>query len=237
MQKKIRVMRVTYPEIQIPQWQGRKLRGFFAAGGGAGSTLHNHAAGGEGIYRYPQVQYKVYKKSPTILALEEGITEVHPLVMEHQELLLGGRSYPCGKVDIALRLETIGDTDQICRYYFCAPWFGLNQTNYREYEQAPDAAEKQAILERILVGNLLSMAKSLGVQVEGWLKVQAHLQERPAPFKNEFVLGFTGDFSVNFLIPDLFGIGKSVSRGFGSVKRSRRDQSALSLQEPDCPVP
>ena len=48
MQKKIRVMRVTYPEIQVPQWQGRKLRGFFAAGGGADSPPPNHAAGGGG---------------------------------------------------------------------------------------------------------------------------------------------------------------------------------------------
>lgn len=220
MQKKVRVMRVTYPEIQVPQWQGRKLRGFFAAGGEADSLLHNHAAGGVGIYRYPLVQYKVFRKAPVILALEEGIPEVHPLVMERQELVLGNRSYPCGNVEIELKSETIGDTSQVCRYYFCAPWFGLNQANYREYIQAGEE-ERQALLERVLVGNLISMAKGLGVQVEGRLKAQVRLEERPVKSKSEFVLGFTGEFSVNFLIPDLFGIGKSVSRGFGSVKRKK----------------
>jgi hypothetical protein len=30
---------------------------------------------------------------------------------------------------------------------------------------------------------------------------------------------FKGEFMVNFLIPDYFGLGKSVSRGFGTVKR------------------
>ena len=30
---------------------------------------------------------------------------------------------------------------------------------------------------------------------------------------------FIGAFSVNFEIPDYWGIGKSVSRGFGTVKR------------------
>jgi hypothetical protein len=31
--------------------------------------------------------------------------------------------------------------------------------------------------------------------------------------------GFLGTFSVNFSTPDYWGIGKSVSRGFGTVKR------------------
>ena len=35
------------------------------------------------------------------------------------------------------------------------------------------------------------------------------------------MLVFFGKFSVNFEIPDYWGIGKSVSRGFGTVKRIR----------------
>lgn len=33
------------------------------------------------------------------------------------------------------------------------------------------------------------------------------------------MLGFLGRFSVNFDIPDYWGIGKSVRRGFGTVKK------------------
>jgi hypothetical protein len=33
------------------------------------------------------------------------------------------------------------------------------------------------------------------------------------------MLGFLGTFSVNFEILDYWGIGKSVSRGFGTIKR------------------
>jgi hypothetical protein len=32
-------------------------------------------------------------------------------------------------------------------------------------------------------------------------------------------IGFLGLFMVNFTIPDYLGLGKSVSRGFGTVKR------------------
>lgn len=224
MQKKLRIMRVTYPDIQVPQWQGRKLRGFFASGMKSGSMLHNHGESGADIYRYPLVQYKIIGKTPTILAIEEGIREVHPLVMEQRELLLGQHSYPCGHVNIDLSTAIIGDTVKSKTYRFCSPWFGLNQSNYRIYERT-DTDERQAILSRILVGNLLSLAKGMGLQVEGSLEVQPQLKERLVRFKGEVILGFAGTFSVNYLIPNLIGIGKSVSRGFGSVMQITNSNS------------
>ena len=39
------------------------------------------------------------------------------------------------------------------------------------------------------------------------------------------MLGFFGTFSVNFEIPDYWGIGKSVSRGFGTVKKVKNTQN------------
>ena len=33
-------------------------------------------------------------------------------------------------------------------------------------------------------------------------------------------VGFVGKFKVNFKIPDYLGLGKSVSRGFGTIKKS-----------------
>jgi hypothetical protein len=41
------------------------------------------------------------------------------------------------------------------------------------------------------------------------------------------MLGFLGTFSVNFEIPDYWGIGKSVSRGFGTVMKVKSDQSSV----------
>lgn len=227
MQRKLRVMRVTYPDIQVPQWQGRKLRGFFASGGDPNSLLHNHGASGAGIYRYPLVQYKVVGKTPTVFAIEEGIKEVHPLIMDQQELLLGKHRYPCGHVNIDLSTEIIGDVARPRCYRFCSPWFGLNQSNYRRYEQA-DADERQDILSRVLIGNLLSLAKGIGLRVEGRLNILPQLEEQSVRFKDEIVLGFVGTFSANYMIPDLMGIGKSVSRGFGSVQqvRNKKEQDA-----------
>ena len=76
------------------------------------------------------------------------------------------------------------------------------------------------MLERILVGNIISMSKGLGYTVPR--KIEANifdLRETHTKLKGTPILGFKGTFSVNFEIPDYWGIGKSVSRGFGTVKR------------------
>lgn len=215
MEKKIRIMRAEYPDISVPQWQGRKLRGFFAAGQ-EDSLLHGHSPGGRTLYRYPLVQYKVLRKIPTVIAVEEGIRAVHPLLMERQELRLGNEVYPCGRLEISLETSVAGDCARTYTYHFLSPWFGLNQENYRLYTETPPE-ERKALLEGILAGNLLSLSKGLGVTVERRLRIDAHLREQPARFKDETVLGFRGAFSVNFHIPPLLGLGKSVSRGFGAV--------------------
>lgn len=44
-------------------------------------------------------------------------------------------------------------------------------------------------------------------------------KEVKTTLKGTPMMGFIGKFSVNFDIPDYWGIGKSVSRGFGTVKR------------------
>ena len=76
------------------------------------------------------------------------------------------------------------------------------------------------MLERIIVGNIISMSKGLGYTVPGKIESEIHqLREATTKLKGVPMLGFLGTFSVNFNIPDYLGIGKSVSRGFGTVKR------------------
>lgn len=64
------------------------------------------------------------------------------------------------------------------------------------------------------------MSKSLGYKVPESIKADIHdLKEVPTKLKGTPMLGFLGNFSVNFDIPNYWGIGKSVSRGFGTVKK------------------
>jgi hypothetical protein len=64
------------------------------------------------------------------------------------------------------------------------------------------------------------MTKGLGYTVPDPIKAKiANIREVSTSLKGTPMLGFLGTFSVNFEIPDYWGIGKSVSRGFGTVKR------------------
>ncbi len=216
MQKTISVLQASYPDIHVPQWEGRRLRGFFASGQAEGSFLHNHGDRGRDLYRYPLVQYKIVDGMPVILAIEDGIPALEPVILGRECLTLGNQTYPRGELRLELKNCLLGDTEEPYHYRFCSPWFGLNQDNYRRYAQM-GPGDRKALLERVLIGNLLSLSKGLGVTAERRLQVEAALEEVPMRFKNETILGFGGRFSMNFLIPDLLGLGKSVSRGFGVV--------------------
>jgi hypothetical protein len=103
-------------------------------------------------------------------------------------------------------------------YSFITPWLALNEKNYEQYQKLGTWAKKKELLEKILIGNIISMSKSLGYTVPEPIKADIkHLKEVQTRLKGTPMLGFLGTFSVNFEIPDYWGIGKSVSRGFGTV--------------------
>ena len=92
------------------------------------------------------------------------------------------------------------------------------KANYRKYLN--HAKEKQiAFLEKVLIGNLLSVSKAL----EYWVKdkIVCHLQIEKRiiqKIKNHEVYVFLGSFRTNFEIPEYLGLGKSIAKGFGVVK-------------------
>ena len=102
-------------------------------------------------------------------------------------------------------------------YRFASPWLGLNQTNHSRYRKTTDWKERKALLNRILTGNILSMCKGLGITVEEHLDLHTHLDTTRAHYKGFDHHAFCGKFRVNFDLPDLFGLGKGVSHGFGVV--------------------
>jgi hypothetical protein len=76
----------------------------------------------------------------------------------------------------------------------------------------------------VLVGNCLSLATAFGHRVGTRLLPDAcALRPSAARLKGVPMLGFVGTFRINFHIPDRAGIGKSVSRGFGTVERVREE--------------
>ena len=223
MTKNIRVMIATYKNIKISQTDARKVRGFFADLDKQDSNLHNHLSDGTEIYRYPKIQYKVLNGKPTIVAIEEGIRSIHRHLMEEKILQIGNKIYSEVELDIKLSELPVGDSKYVREYQFETPWLALNQANAVRYFEA-DEEERKVILGKILIGNVLSICKGLGVTVEGQLKVSHQLKNIPVYYKGKKMEAFTGKFQINCCIPELCGIGKGTSRGFGTVKLDRKQE-------------
>ena len=197
---------------------GAKLRGYFATAYNDRKLFHHHD-GDSFIYRYPLVQYKVIGKTPTIVAIQEGVKEVTSLYADMNSIMIDSTRYDVYEKSMAIKKQEIGESDKFFHYRFITPWFALNQKNYRSYRELSSRAEKEEFLSRILVGNILSLSKSLGYTVRKRLKCAINVKSRGSMLKNVKIMVFSGKFAVNFRLPDYIGLGKSVSRGFGTIKR------------------
>ncbi|MDI9617326.1 MAG: CRISPR-associated endonuclease Cas6 [Methanothrix sp.] len=125
---------------------------------------------------------------------------------------LGDRSYPVVVRHICLKRERFGCAGELHAYRFVTQWLALNQENYGRYADAASWDERRALLRRILVGNILSAANlDLG-----------RLRDAICTLKGVMVTGIRYEFLANFHIPDLMGLGKYVSKGFGGVVNGRR---------------
>ncbi len=213
----LKILSLTLTSTCPIQESGAQLRGFFATKFNEYSLLHQHDAD-KFIYRYPLVQYKMVDRTPTVLAINEGAEVLKEIYDEYDKITLNGNEYKIVERGITYKKEEFGISQKLIKYEFVTPWFALNQENYRKYLSF-DKEQQAELLNRNLVGNILSMSKSLDYQVPDKIKCHIEVKEQSSSLKGNEIIAFRGFFVTNFQIPDLLGLGKSVSRGFGTVKR------------------
>ena len=204
-----------FNEIKLPSRMASKIRGYIADRYPELTELHHHD-GKKMIYKYPLIQYKIVKDIPIIIGINEGIDILKMIFMNLEKLELGNLKFEINEKFMDISSGTWGIAQEMLHYSFVNPWMALNQKNYPQYAHG-NAEAKKDILKRILVGNILSISKSLNYTVEEQLQAVVDLKPVEVNFKNRTMTAFRGTFSVNFHIPELWGIGKSVSRGFGAV--------------------
>ncbi|AKB25590.1 hypothetical protein MSMTP_2121 [Methanosarcina sp. MTP4] len=195
-----------------------KLRGFFATRFNEYILLHQHNCD-KVIYMYPLVQYKILNGIPLVFGINEGVEVLQEIYNKYDKIKLDESTYEIMEKKVSFKEQEFGLSDKFHTYSFETPWFALNQENFTDRYKKMDLYEQKELLQRTLVGNILSMSKSLGYTVPGQIKCETNVQPGVGKMKGVQIATFRGEFMVNFLIPDYFGIGKSVSRGFGTVKR------------------
>ena len=217
------ILNHTIVKIQTEQpikAHGNSLRGYIADKFPQYDILHNHKKDGKLLYLYPRVQYKILNGEAYIIGLEEGVEIVREI-----EPLIGTPLANCERCQVRRKQSIFekvrfGSENFFTKYSFLKPWLALNENNYDHFMGLGKTTPKDSLLKKILIGNILSMSKSLGYIVEQEIKLKSiNVRGKKVFLKGTPMLGFLGAFSVNFNIPDYWGIGKSVSRGFGTVRR------------------
>ena len=198
---------------------GRAVRGFFGDQYKSRPEFHGHLDG-KLIYKHPLIQYKIFGGIPLVIGLKEGAYLLKALpTLDNMEIYR--KQYRVIKQNTVNDVPTFGLTDEIVHYSFESPWIGLNEENHIKYHATKSPSDANSLLDRILIGNLLSMSKSLGYSADERIHLTSNLrvQESIEVKQGVKLLGFTGEFETNFIIPELWGIGKFSSRGYGTVRR------------------
>lgn len=197
-----------------------KIRGYFGNLFWDSPYAHQHNEEGSLIYQYPCVQYKVVKGSCVIIGFNEGCELIKHAFFNLKTIKIDDNVEDIISKGLESYKAILSITDRAVNYSFLTPWLSLNERNYKKYQQIGNCTKRKKLLEKIIVGNIISISKSLGYTVPASIESQIiKLNEVQTSLKGTPMLGFLGTFSVNFEIPDYWGIGKSVSRGFGTVKR------------------
>lgn len=201
-----------------------RLRGFFGATFADQVLLHHHREDGTYVYDYPRIQFKVLNSQAVLIGLEEGSELLIRLWLEVDQTKLGTEILSVQEATIQKRCAEVGECNEMITYRFLSPWLALNQENTRQYRTMQSGPDRRCLLESILIGNCLSFAKSFHHRVVVKLRADCS-QLRPVNtrLKGIEMQGFLGTFQINFLLPDRVGIGKSVSRGFGTVLRVQNE--------------
>lgn len=195
-----------------------KLRGYIGKKFPEYPILHHHIDEVGYLYTYPKVQYKILGGTPVILGIEEGAEVLKKISSYIDEIQLGKRSYRINEIQMNRNNADFGPCRESRNYQFVTPWLALNPANYRKFREMRDWKERKALLNSTLIGNILSMCKGLDYIVTRKLYSHSRLDEEKVEYKAIPHLAFTGEFKVNFKIPNLFGLGKGVSQGFGIVR-------------------
>ena len=219
------IIKLTF-ERELNTGGAAPLRGAIASSYPELELLHNHMVSG---YRYqtPLVQYKVINGKGLIIGLQAGSDVLKKIAFDKESYTLGRESLQVWEREVKVQETPFGITPEIQHYRFLNPWMALNEENFKKFVKIDHFRQKQ-LLEKILIGNLLSLSKGLHYTVPKRIEASLDgLTQIPVKLKGTPMIGFLGKFRVNFIIPQYWGIGKSTSRGFGTVEMIKNTENRI----------
>jgi hypothetical protein len=198
----------------------RQLRGALAEAFAEDDLFHQHdPITGKPLYRYPRVQYRWREGRGLVVGWSEAAGRLLALPWLDLELRLGTDERVISDAALTFRQGEFGVSDHLLHYRLVTPVLLFKSENYRRYQEL-DEAQQRAERDRLLVSSLLMALRGLDVHFSERLYATfARLRTRPCHYKNQELLGISGDFLCNAVLPDGLGIGHAVSHGFGWITK------------------
>lgn len=193
----------------------------------ANILFHNHVSETEFRYSYPLIQYKRINKKAAIVCIGNGSSVIGDFfIKQNLKVPIKGQIVELNIDSLKPRNYNVQTWDTMFVYKI-RKWLPLNSENYERYQGLEGIVEKTAFLERILIGNILSMSKGLNLNVKNEIKCKILSITHPhlMSAKGVKLMAFDVEFKSNFSIPEYVGLGKHASLGFGTVMKKRyRDE-------------
>jgi hypothetical protein len=213
----LKIFTLTCEPADPLQFSIAELRTYLAGKLGEFTTLHKSDTDGF-IHRYPPVQCKQIKNMLIIIGISQGADLVEQLSHAQTEISVGKSTCIILTRDVAIRKDEFGISGITHTYEFLTPWLALNQQNTKKFYELKGKPDRDAFMQKILAVDLATLAKSLDYKSPVPINCEAKIKFRIDRIDHENVIIFLGKFRTNLRIPDYFGIGRSVSQGFGVIR-------------------
>lgn len=173
-------------------------------------------------YSYPLIQYKLIHRKAAVMGVGKGIEVISQLLSAHDF------NYQIGSEKVEMRIEAVNVFDNEITlslnseyHYRLHSWLPLNSANYKQYQESESMVERIHILERVLVGNILSLLKGVGIHIDEQmaLHITDITRQQPYLYKKVRMMAFDIEFKTNIQLPQYIGIGKNVSIGYGILTK------------------
>jgi hypothetical protein len=197
----------------------RQLRGALGAAFNDDAFFHQHdPATGKLLYRYPRIQYGWRNGHGVIIGWDAAASQLLTLPWFDLELRLGEDEVRVADAAITVTHSQFGVAEQLVQYHLQKPVLLFNQENYRRYQRM-NTQQQSAERERLLLANLLTSLRGLGVEFERQLYAAfLNTKKQTCHYKGESLFGLSGTFFANAILPNGFAFGHGVSHGFGVVQ-------------------
>jgi hypothetical protein len=208
----------------IPLFRGAVAQ----AAGWEHELFHNHTEDGY-RYAYPLIQYKQVRGKPSIICLGDGTQAI-------SHFFQAGRPYDLriGRRQVAMSIERL-DARKHPLQIWDAPirfsirrWLPFNTESYAAYRSKTTDAERIELLEAVLRGQIMAFAKGVAwtLPPKEERPVVCRLLHLSDPVRHTIrdarLLAFDAIFTTNVSLPNLIGLGRHVSIGYGTIAQIRK---------------